>query len=231
MQTILRNLAKSDQPFGRFARRAYWGIARVSLPAPRIVFRPLLAAVVAVRSVYFFVMRVLVCEPLFKAYCAEYGRNVHTGVFLHWIQGSGRIVLGDDVTVDGKCSFSFATRYSDAPTLQVGSHTGIGHNCSFTVGRSIVIGEHCRIAQDVVMFDSSGHPSDPAARLAGLPAPDDSVKPIVIGRNVWIGRGAIIFPGVTIGDNSVVSAGAVVLASVAENSLVLGNPARRMAAV
>jgi acetyltransferase-like isoleucine patch superfamily enzyme len=147
------------------------------------------------------------------------------------VEGAGRIELGDDVLVDGKCSFSFAAQYSADPTLIIGSHTGIGHNCSFVVGRRITIGEHCRIASDVVMFDSSGHPSDPLARLVGAPAPLESVKPITLERNVWVGRGAIIFPGVTIGENSVVAAGAVVLASVPANSLVIGNPARRMAAV
>lgn len=229
--SVVRELALSDRPWARWARRAYRGVANFSLPAPRVVFVPLLYAVLAVRSVYYFVVRVFVCEPLFKAYCASYGKGVHTGVFLHWVQGRGRIVLGDDVLVDGKCSFNFAVRFAEAPTLTVGSHTAIGHNCMFTVGRAITIGEHCRIAANVTMFDSSGHPSDPAAREAGAPPDPESVKPITIGRNVWIGSGAVIFPGVTVGDNSVIGTRAVVLASVPANSVVMGNPARRMAAV
>lgn len=209
----------------------YRRLRNVSIPAPRLVFRPVLFLFLLLRSAYYFVARVFVCEPLFKSYCSRIGKNVHTGVFIHWVEGAGRIELGDDVLVDGKCSFSFAAQYAPDPTLAIGSHTGIGHNCSFVIGRRITIGERCRIASDVVMFDSSGHPSDPMARLAGAPAPLDSVKPITLERNVWVGRGAIIFPGVTIGENSVVAAGAVVLASVPANSLVIGNPARRMAAV
>lgn len=231
MPSVFRQLATSDHPTARFARRSYRGIARFSLPAPRVLFVPVLYLVLFLREVYYFVARVFFCEPLFKAYCASYGKGVRTGPFLHWVDGRGRIVLGDDVLVDGKCNFGFAARFAEAPTLTIGSHTGIGHNCSFAVGKAITIGEHCRIGQDVLMFDSSGHPSDPAARLAGAPPDPESVKPIVIERNVWIGRGAVIFPGVTIGENSVVAAHAVVLASVPANSLVIGNPARRMAGV
>ena len=53
------------------------------------------------------------------------------------MQGRGDIIIGDDVTIDGKCSFSFAVRYAERPTLEVGDHTGIGHNVSVTVGRSV----------------------------------------------------------------------------------------------
>ena len=47
-----------------------------------------------------------------------------------------------------------------------------------------------------------------------------------IGKNVWVGAGAIILPGITIGDNSVVGAGAIVTKDVPENVVVVGNPAR-----
>ena len=87
------------------------------------------------------------------------------------------------------------------------------------------------MAPDVVVFDVSGHPSDPAARERGEPAPDESVKPVVIERNVWIGRRAMIYPGVTVGENSVIGANSVVMNSVPPNSLVMGNPARRVGTV
>jgi carbonic anhydrase/acetyltransferase-like protein (isoleucine patch superfamily) len=229
MSRFTHRIATSDHGLARFARSTYWGIRSFSLPAPSILVRPALAIVLAIRSVYYFLVRVLICEPLFKAYCESYGVRVHTGVFLHWVQGRGRIVLGDDVVVDGKCSFSFANRYDPHPTLTVGSNTGIGHNCTFIVAKSITIGEHCRIGTNVLIFDASGHPSDPNTRLRGDPAPANSIKPVTIARNVWIGHGATIFPGVTIGENSVISAGAVVVSPVEPNSLMLGNPARRMA--
>ena len=56
-------------------------------------------------------------------------------------------------------------------------------------------------------------------------------KPVHIGRNAWIGVGAIILPGVTIGDNAVVAAGSVVTKDVAPNTIVGGNPAKFIKAI
>jgi acetyltransferase-like isoleucine patch superfamily enzyme len=180
------------------------------------------------RAAYFFGKRLLICEPLFKAYCRRYGRRVRTGVYIHWVQGKGDLILGDDVLVDGKCCFSFAARYTARPTLSVGDHTQIGHNCRFSVGKRITIGRHCHVASDVWMLDSSGHPADPEARLAGLPPSPEEVRPIVVEDNVWIGSRSVIFAGVTIGHGSVVSAAAVVTGDVPPNTLVAGNPARKV---
>jgi maltose O-acetyltransferase len=66
------------------------------------------------------------------------------------------------------------------------------------------------------------HPLDAAERAAG---PEYS-KPIAIGRDCWIGGGAIIQPGVTIGDRCIVGAGAVVTKDVPDDTIVVGNPAR-----
>jgi acetyltransferase-like isoleucine patch superfamily enzyme len=221
-------LVVSDHWSARLVRRVYRLIENLSVPAPRFVVRPLLAIILSIRAIYYFVARFFFCEPLFKAYCTQYGRNLHTGVYLHWVQGRGEIILGDNVTIDGKCSFAFAARYSQKPSLIIGNDTGIGHNCSFTIGRQITIGNRCRIAGDVRMFDSPGHPTDPAARAAGLPADPADVRPITIGDNVWIGASAIIYPGVTIGNDSVIGMGAVVMSDIAEQTIVAGNPARQI---
>jgi acetyltransferase-like isoleucine patch superfamily enzyme len=226
-----RRLVMADTPFGRAARRGRRFMYDFTVPAPRVVVRPLLWLFLVLRQTYYFIYRVFICEPLFKAYCARVGKRVRTGPFIQFVQGAGRMEIGDDVAIHGKCSFIFASRYSEEPTLTIGPHSHIGHNCTFTVGRSVTIGEYCQMAPDVVIFDASGHPSNPAARERGEPAPLDSVKPVVIERNVWLGRGAMVFPGVTIGENSVISAHAVVMSSVPANSLVMGNPARRMGTV
>lgn len=218
----------SSHPAARWARGLYYLPEKMSLPAPRVLVRPMLAVYLGLRGAIHFVRRVFIAEPLFKAYCQSYGRGLHTGIFVQWIQGKGDIVTGDDVRFDGKMSIKFAARYTDRPRLVVGSRTGLGHGCALTIGKAIVIGEDCRIAGNVTMFDSPGHPLDPEKRAAGEAAADEDVRPIRIGNNVWIGSGATIFPGVTIGDNSVVSMGAMVMMDVPPNTLVGGNPARSM---
>ena len=224
--SLRRWIAVSDSPLARAARRCRRAALNFTLPLPRPFLRPLLTVFLVLRTCYFFLIRVCVCEPLFKAYCEQYGRGVRTGVFIHWVTGSGKLVIGDEVLIDGKCNFAFAVRYAERPMLTIGSHTIISHGCSFTVGRQITIGSHCLIASNVRMFDAPGHPTDPALRKAGNPANPDDVRQICIQDDVWIGNGAVIFPGVTVGEGSVVVTGAVVVKDVLPYTMVGGNPAR-----
>jgi maltose O-acetyltransferase len=96
------------------------------------------------------------------------------------------------------------------------------------VGDHVTIGRHCRIADGVRIFDAPGHPLDPLLRKEGRPANRDEVRPIVIKDNVWIGSRAVIMPGVSIGQDSVVAAGSVVMTAVPAGVLVAGNPARQI---
>jgi acetyltransferase-like isoleucine patch superfamily enzyme len=63
-------------------------------------------------------------------------------------------------------------------------------------------------------------------RLEKKKVPQNEIRPVIIGDNVWIGENAIITAGVTIGSNSIVAANALVVKNVPENIIVLGNPAR-----
>jgi carbonic anhydrase/acetyltransferase-like protein (isoleucine patch superfamily) len=225
---LRHRLAKSNHPAARSLKALRKRLQRIGLPFPPFVFRPFLWSYLGVRKLWFTVMRIFVCEPLFRGYCTSVGRGFRTGVFVHWVQGSGRIIIGNDVTIDGRSSFAFGSSFSEAPTLSIGDGTTIGHGCSFAVGKRITIGRHCLIAQGVSMLDSSGHPLDPAKRLAGAPPDVDDVKPIVVGDNVWIGDQAKIMPGATIGDGAVVAAGSVVGGNVPPNVLVAGYPARKL---
>ena len=85
----------------------------------------------------------------------------------------------------------------------------------------IDIGDDVQIGPAVQLYTAQ-HPTDPGTRRVGL----ESASPIRIGSNVWIGGGAIILPGVTIGDNSVVGAGSIVVRDVPPANVVVGNPAR-----
>jgi acetyltransferase-like isoleucine patch superfamily enzyme len=228
---LRRTIALSNHWSFKLARYCGRAVRNFSVPSPRVLSAAFVGVVLLVRSVYYFVARVFFCEPFFKGYCTKYGKNLHTGVYLHWIQGQGELVVGDNVTLDGKCSISFAVRYSDRPTLIIGDHTIIGHGTSFTVGDRITVGRHCQIAGGVAILDAPGHPLDPVARREGKPAMREDVRPVVIEDDVWIGQRSIILPGVTIGRGSVVAAGSVVMTSVPPNVLVAGNPARQFRAL
>jgi len=102
------------------------------------------------------------------------------------------------------------------------------------VGRKVFINQCCTIYDmggvdiaDLVMIGpnvniiTAGHPLEPSKRRAYVEA-----KPIVIQKNVWIATGATILGGVTVGENSVVGAGAVVTKDVPPNSFVAGVPAK-----
>lgn len=228
MANIRRAVVLGDSAPARLARTGYRAARRFHIPVPALIGKPLLAVYLGVRGLYYAVFRLFVCEPILKASCRRYGRNLRTGVYVPWVGGSGDIVFGDDCNVVGKVSIVFAARFADRPALVVGNRSGIGHECQFTVAKRITIGDDCHIASGTRMFDSSGHPLDPERRRAGYPPDDADVKPITIGDNVWVGAYCTIFPGVTIGENSVVATGSVVTGDVPPNTLVAGYPARQI---
>jgi acetyltransferase-like isoleucine patch superfamily enzyme len=224
-----RYLATSDNWLPRLVRRCKHAVDTFSVPAPHVVVRPILLAYLAARSTIHFVLRVFFATPLFKAYCKQYGRGLRTDIYLHWVMGKGDIILGENVWLDGRISFMFAARFSDHPTLIIGDNSGIGHGSSITVAKQVTIGRNCTLSGAVIITDSSGHNTDPAARgtWSNCQAPDeDSVRPVTIGDGVWIGKRAIIAPGVRIGEGSVISAGSVVHSHVPPYSVVAGNPAK-----
>lgn len=223
--------ALSDHWVAAALRRTRRAFLRFSVPVPRVFARVLLAFLLGYRRVLKFFIRVFICEPAFKAYCSSYGRRLTTGAHLPWVRGHGRIVVGDDVWINGRIAITFAVRYSDSPVLDVGDGSSIGHNASFVVGKRISIGKDCLIGNDVIVFDAPGHPTWAPLRRVGAAAPPEAVKPVTISDNVWIGQRVIICPGVTVGEGAVVSAGSVVMLDVAPYTIVAGNPARRISYV
>lgn len=109
--------------------------------------------------------------------------------------------------------------------INYGKHTKIGKNvfinfdCVFLDLGGITIDDNVLIASKVSLL-SEGHPLSPQSRQSLVPGR------IHIKKNAWIGAGATILPGVTIGENAVVAAGAVVSKDVAANTIVGGIPAK-----
>jgi acetyltransferase-like isoleucine patch superfamily enzyme len=104
--------------------------------------------------------------------------------------------------------------------LRLGSNVFINQGCRLDDIGGIELGDDVMLGPGVRLV-TSGHPLDPARRRRQVTA-----APIVVGRNVWIGAGATVLQGVTIGDDAVVAAGAVVTADVPPAVLVAGVPAR-----
>jgi len=221
-------LATSEDAVPRAVRKAKKGVHNLEIVPPTSISRPLLYGYLAAREAREFAERVFICQPAFRAYCKECGPNLRTGDFIHWVQGQGDIIVGANVWLDGKSTFTFAASFTDRPTLIIGDNTAIGHETTFTVGKRITIGKNVNISGSTSLFDSNGHPSDPVERRMHKPPAEDTVRPITIGDDVWIGKNCIIFPGVRIGEAAIISAGTVVRRHVPAYGVVAGNPAQLM---
>ena len=104
-------------------------------------------------------------------------------------------------------------------TTRFGRDCFVNFGCTFlalggiTIEDGAFIGPHCVLATEY-------HPEDPATRHSLL------TKPIVVGRNAWLGADVKVLAGVTIGENAIVAAGSVVTKDVPANMVVAGSPAR-----
>lgn len=105
--------------------------------------------------------------------------------------------------------------------IRLGRNAFINFNCVFLDCASIEIGDNLQMGPAVQVY-TAAHPLEADVRRSGL----EYARPIRIGHDVWIGGGAIILPGVTIGDRSVIGAGSVVVRDVPADTVVVGNPAR-----
>ncbi len=105
--------------------------------------------------------------------------------------------------------------------IRIGARTFINYNLVALDVAAITIGDDCQIGPNVQLLTPT-HPVDPQPRRDKL----EAAQPITIGDNVWLGGGVIVCPGVRIGENTVVGAGAVVTRDLPANVVAVGNPAR-----
>lgn len=108
-----------------------------------------------------------------------------------------------------------------------GSHIRLGDRFYMNYGGVILDCNTVHIGNDVlcgpyVQLYTAYHPTDPTMRLTGR----ELAAPIRIGNNVWLGGGAIVCPGVTIGDGTTIGAGSVVVSDIPANVVAVGNPCR-----
>ena len=101
--------------------------------------------------------------------------------------------------------------------VKIGKDVIVMNGCLMMAAGGITIGDETQIAANVQLI-SNNHDLDDRNVI--------TCKPINIGKRVWIGAGATILPGVSIGDNSVIGAASVVTKDVPSDTIVAGNPAR-----
>ena len=136
-----------------------------------------------------------------------------------------------DVQISHGLRLGRGTIISSAHGLVIGPNVSIGRNCTIEVAGSI--GEKTVLAANVGIVGRNDHAIDEV----GVPIidatwvgdrPQSRSDTVVIGRDVWVGYGAIVLSGCEIGDGSVVAAGSVVVHDVEPFAIVAGNPARKV---
>ncbi len=116
---------------------------------------------------------------------------------------------------------------SESAPLTIGDDFFVGVHCYFNGIAGLTIGSRVTIAHGCMIFTDSGPNTSPILQKT-FPI---VAKPVSIGDDVWIGAGAMILPGVTIGNRSVIGAGSVVKDDVPEGTVVAGAPAKEISKI
>ncbi|SEN85843.1 maltose O-acetyltransferase [Sphingomonas gellani] len=128
-------------------------------------------------------------------------------------EGMGSVGRGVTVRPPFHCDYGY--------NIHLGESAFLNFGCIVLDVARVDIGAGTQIGPGVQIL-TADHPREPALRARAL----EFGRPIRIGANVWIGGGALILPGVTIGDDAIVGAGSVVTRDVGAGETVVGNPAR-----
>lgn len=153
------------------------------------------------------------CGAIWPAAGVRVGKGVRFG---HAVTVSGLVSIGDGVEIGANTS---VTADSDA-SIEIGARTFISGGCVIAAREHIRIGPESMVAEMVWIRDHDHDPDHPPRSGRTL------VAPVSVGTRVWIGAKATITRGVTVGDDAVVGANALVAHDVEDRSIVGGVPAR-----
>jgi len=149
-----------------------------------------------------------------------WGKNVRiNGKFI--VVGKGKLVIGDDVRINGKGHPVTPFTHSSSAEIVIGNRSFL-NGTRFGCVKKIEVGADSILA-DARIMDTDFHPIDPARRLA---REGGNVGEVIIGDNVWIGAGSFVLCNTVIGAGSTVGAGSVVKGIYEGSVLLSGNPAK-----
>lgn len=124
--------------------------------------------------------------------------------------------IGDNCYIEPPLHTNFGGRH-----IHFGNNIYCNFNLTMVDDTHIYVGDHTMFAPNVTVA-TAAHPILPELRERAY----QYNAPVIIGKNCWIGAGAVILPGVTIGNNSVIGAGSVVTKDIPPNVVAVGNPCR-----
>ncbi len=227
LNSLILKIKRGDTPAYRCIGSIARGLIRPQAPILPALFRPLLRSFYEFHYLVIQTARLLVTlfyrHPLFQGRCASIGRNVSIDG-LPFVTGHCEIHVGNHVYLGGKLDV-LSGRFCENPRLIIRDGAEIGWNVRLTVNREVVIEERARISSDCRISDSDGHPREADLRALNAPLSPRDIRPVRICRDAWIGSGAHIMKGVTIGEGAIIGANSVVITDIPPFALAFGNPA------
>jgi lipopolysaccharide O-acetyltransferase len=148
-----------------------------------------------------------------------------------YVRGRHLIRVGEGLTTGvGLRLDAFDHGLSGGPLIVIGRHAQINDYVHIAAILRVEIGDDALLASKIFITDHNHGRIDGAGELDGPDTPPaqrpEAARAVVIGDRVWIGEGAVVLPGVTIGDGCIIGANAVVTADIPADSIAAGNPAR-----
>jgi len=222
----LKQWAKNSPNPAAKAIRANWVVLNtLELPSIPVLHKGIYLVHKLVVSFVQSLARRMYWSPVFKSQISG-GKNLYLYSGMPQVLQPLKIQLGRGCRVSGISTFSGRWCSTEHPELIVGDNVDIGWQTSIAVATQVILEDNVRMAGRAFLAGYPGHPLDAEARAAGAPDSEDQVGKIHLKKNVWLGTGVTILPGVTVGENTIIGAGSVVTQDLPANVIAAGNPAR-----
>jgi maltose O-acetyltransferase len=150
------------------------------------------------------------CRSLLEAFNAQQDEDQRLPLLKQLL---GRIGSGAFIQPPFACDYGY--------NLSIGDNVFVNFNTVILDCASVTIGEGTQMGPGVQLL-AADHPRDPQARRSLL----ELARPVSIGSNVWIGAAAVVLPGVSVGDDSIIGAGSVVTRDIPSGAVAVGSPCR-----